>query len=67
MDWLIARKTSGRTQKSGLQTLLRLGLYQMFWLDRVPDHATVNETVRIIEAVVRIDGPKPIIHYWREY
>jgi 16S rRNA (cytosine967-C5)-methyltransferase len=47
LDWLIARKTSGRTQKSGLQTLLRLGLYQMFWLDRVPDHAAVNETVEL--------------------
>ena len=36
-------------------------------LYRLRSQATVNETVRIIEAVVRIDGPKPIIHYWREY
>jgi 16S rRNA (cytosine967-C5)-methyltransferase len=47
LDWLIARKTSGRTQKSGLQNLLRLGLYQMFWLSRIPDHAAVNEAVEI--------------------
>ena len=47
LDWLIARKTSGRTQKAGLQILLRLGLYQMFWLSRIPDHAAVNETVEI--------------------
>lgn len=47
LDWLIARKTTGRTQKTGLQNLLRLGLYQMFWLDRVPDHAVVNETVEL--------------------
>ena len=26
LDWLIARKTEGRTQKPGLRTLLRLGL-----------------------------------------
>jgi len=45
LDWLIARKTNGRTQKSGLQILLRLGLYQIFWLDRIPDHAAVHETV----------------------
>jgi len=44
LDWLIARKTDGREQKSGLQTLLRLGLYQIFWLDRIPDHAAVHET-----------------------
>jgi len=47
LDWLIAAKTSGRTQKPGLQILLRLGLYQMFWLSRIPDHAAVNETVEI--------------------
>ena len=47
LDWLIARKTHGRTQKAPLQVLLRLGLYQMFWLDRVPDHAAVNESVEL--------------------
>ena len=47
LDWLIARKTHGRTQKAPLQILLRLGLYQMFWLDRVPDHAAVNESVEL--------------------
>jgi 16S rRNA (cytosine967-C5)-methyltransferase len=45
LDWLIARKTAGRTQKTLLQDLLRLGLYQIFWLDRIPAHAAVNETV----------------------
>ena len=47
LDWLIAQKTDGREQKPGLQNLLRLGLYQIFWLDRIPDHAAVNETVEL--------------------
>jgi len=47
LDWLIARKTGGREQRSGLQNLLRLGLYQIFWLDRIPDHAAVHETVEL--------------------
>jgi 16S rRNA (cytosine967-C5)-methyltransferase len=47
LDWLIARKTDGREQKPGLQNLLRLGLYQIFRLDRIPDHAAVNETVEL--------------------
>jgi 16S rRNA (cytosine967-C5)-methyltransferase len=47
LDWLIARKTNGREQKPALQNLLRLGLYQIFWLDRIPDHAAVNETVEL--------------------
>lgn len=45
LDWLIERKTPGRQQKAGLQDLLRLGLYQIFWLDRIPAHAAVHETV----------------------
>ncbi len=47
LDWLIARKTNGREQKSALQNLLWLGLYQIFWLDRIPDHAAVHETVEL--------------------
>ncbi|HZQ46102.1 MAG TPA: transcription antitermination factor NusB, partial [Verrucomicrobiae bacterium] len=47
LDWLIARKTEGRTQKEDLRVLLQLGLYQMFWLDRIPNHAAVHETVEL--------------------
>jgi len=47
LDWLIARKTAGRQQKPVLQNLLRLGLYQIFWLDRIPAHAAVHETVEL--------------------
>src|SRR5882757_1555758 len=47
LDWLILRKTNGREQKPALQDLLRLGLYQIFWLDRIPDHAAVHETVEL--------------------
>jgi 16S rRNA (cytosine967-C5)-methyltransferase len=47
LDWLIARKTGGREQKPGLQNLLRLGLYQIFWLDRIPPHAAVHEIVEL--------------------
>lgn len=47
LDWLIERKTGGRVQKPALQILLRLALYQLFWLSRIPDHAAVNETVAL--------------------
>lgn len=47
LDWLILQRCPGRTQKPGLQVLLRLGLYQLFWLDRIPDHAVVNDTVTL--------------------
>lgn len=47
LHWLIQQKTAGRTQQIELQILLSLGLYQMFWLDRIPDHAAVHETVQL--------------------
>lgn len=50
LDWLIERKTGSRRQTPAVQVLLRLGLYQLFWLDRVPDHAAVNETVSLAVA-----------------
>jgi len=37
-DWRKARSPA-------LQRILQLGLYQVLYLDRVPDHAAVNETV----------------------
>jgi 16S rRNA (cytosine967-C5)-methyltransferase len=45
LDWMIQRQTQGREQKPFVQILLRLGLYQIFWLDRIPPHAAVHATV----------------------
>jgi 16S rRNA (cytosine967-C5)-methyltransferase len=47
LDWLIARKTDSRSQNAGIKNVLRLGLYQVFWLDRIPAHAAVHETVEL--------------------
>ena len=48
LDCLIARKTTpGREPRPALVNLLRLGLYQIFWLDRIPPHAAVHETVEL--------------------
>jgi 16S rRNA (cytosine967-C5)-methyltransferase len=47
LDWLIEQKTDSRRQQPLAHILLRLGLYQIFYLDRVPDHAVVNEMVNI--------------------
>jgi 16S rRNA (cytosine967-C5)-methyltransferase len=47
LDWLIHRKTKSPPRKRLVHILLRLGLYQLFWLERIPHHATVNETVQL--------------------
>ncbi len=50
LDWLIERKTDGRRQQELVRILLRLGVYQIFFLDRIPSHAAVNETVNLARA-----------------
>lgn len=47
LDWLVARKTAGRAQNSTVRLLVHLGLYQLFWLQRIPEHAAVHETVEL--------------------
>ena len=50
LDWLIQCATDGREQKPAVQEILRLGLYQIFFLNRIPDHAIANESVRLAKA-----------------
>lgn len=47
LDWLISRRTAGRRQKTEIQVLLRMGLYQLLWLERIPPHAAVHESVEL--------------------
>jgi 16S rRNA (cytosine967-C5)-methyltransferase len=47
LDWLVARRTDDRPQLATVQIFLRLGLYQLFFLDRIPPHAACYETVEL--------------------
>ena len=49
LDWYLARWTDRGPEKLDppVRTLLRLGLYQIMFLDRVPDRAAVDETVTL--------------------
>lgn len=51
LDWLISAAGASRSPPSGPRVLLQLGLYQLFWLDRIPPFAAVNETVRVARAM----------------
>ena len=46
LDYQISRYVS-RAMDMETRNLLRLGFYQLIYLDRVPDHAAVNETVEL--------------------
>jgi 16S rRNA (cytosine967-C5)-methyltransferase len=51
LDHVIDRYIAEENNRSDpfLRRLLRIGLYQLFYLDRVPDHASVNETVKLVK------------------
>lgn len=49
LDRLLAQVYRGRFEKmeTGLKNILRAGLYQILFMDRIPHHAAVNESVRL--------------------
>jgi 16S rRNA (cytosine967-C5)-methyltransferase len=49
LDWHINELSRTRPDKiaQAVRVLLRLALYQILFLDRIPDHASVNDTVEI--------------------
>ncbi|MFI5252079.1 MAG: 16S rRNA (cytosine(967)-C(5))-methyltransferase RsmB [Bacteroidota bacterium] len=57
LDWLLNRFTHGNFSKSeiNIKNALRIALYQILFLDRVPQYAVVNEAVEFIK---RIRGGK---------
>ena len=55
LDYLIDQYVTDEKNRRDhlLRRLLRIGLYQLLYLDRVPDHASVNETVLLAKADYR--------------
>lgn len=51
LDWRLGLLADRRIAKlpNLVQTVLRLGAYQLLYLDRVPDAAAVNEAVRLVK------------------
>ena len=52
LDWHIDELSRTRPDKiaPAVRVLLRLALYQILFLDRIPDHAAVNDTVDIAKS-----------------
>jgi 16S rRNA (cytosine967-C5)-methyltransferase len=58
LDWILNGFYKGTFSKAipNLKNALRIALYQILFLDRVPDYAAVNE---VVEFVKRLQGQKP--------
>lgn len=73
LDWILARYTERPPQKMPpmIRAVLRLGIYQLFFMDKVPPSAAVNEavniakkyshggTVKFVNAVLRTASREP--------
>jgi 16S rRNA (cytosine967-C5)-methyltransferase len=53
LDYMIDRYVTDEKYRADrlLRRILRIGFYQLLYLDRVPDHASVNETVNLAKSV----------------
>ncbi len=49
LDFLIDKQTGGRTLHREVRIALRMGVYQLRELDRVPPHAAVDESVELVK------------------
>ncbi|HON06479.1 MAG TPA: 16S rRNA (cytosine(967)-C(5))-methyltransferase RsmB [Verrucomicrobiota bacterium] len=47
LDWLISQKTKVHSRENVLLNILRLGVYQIIFLTKIPNHAAVNESVEL--------------------
>ena len=50
LDWIIAQFSSRKPEEldPDVRGALRLGLYQLLYMDRIPEHAAVDESVRLV-------------------
>ena len=50
LDYAIDSLSEGKDIEPAVREILRLGIYQLAFLEKVPDHAAVNETVELAPA-----------------
>lgn len=78
LDWIIKQSLTKQGKKLPLDinNILRIGIYQIFYLDKIPDYAIVNESVNLakkskyfqysnlVNAILRKIIRKPNDIYW---
>ena len=68
LDWILTRLYRGNFEKldEGVKNVLRVGLYQLKFSDRLPDFAVVNEAVKIAK-IIRPDKSALVNAVLRNY
>ncbi len=56
LDYMIGRLTNNRTLDTEVQIVLRMGMYQLRYLERIPPHAAVSESVDLIRRAGKVSA-----------
>ena len=69
LDYILSlySKAHLRQISSSLKNILRLGLYQLLYMDRIPDHAAVDESVRLAKNYCQGKAPAFVNAVLREF
>ncbi len=49
LDLIIEKLTNGKNIDLAVKIILRIGLYQMIFLDKIPAHAAINDSVNLVQ------------------
>ena len=58
LDYVIKTVAKDKKIKNNMRTLLKLGIYQILFMDKVPNYAVINEMVEICKNEMGIDASK---------
>ena len=56
LDRIIEQLTNGKKLDAAIKIILRLGLYQLIYLDKVPPHAVINDAVNLAVKAKKISA-----------
>jgi len=56
LDKVTASFTNNKSLDSAVRIAIRMGLYQILFLDKVPDHAAINESVMLVQRAKKMSA-----------
>lgn len=56
LDRILEKLTNGRKLDAAVKIALRIGLYQILFLDKIPDFSAVNESVNLVQKAKKISA-----------
>lgn len=56
LDRIIEKLTNGKKIDSAVKIILRIGLYQLNFLDKIPAHAAINDAVNLVQKAKKMSA-----------